>query len=602
MSPSMVLNRRTPSLEELVKAARGLIPVDLLIEGVNYVNLFTGEIYEASIGIIGDRIAYVYTGDSRGLEARRRIGGGGLYAIPGLIDSHLHIESSMVTPPRFAEAVLPRGVTTVAIDPHEIANVLGKMGVRYMLESSEGLPLKIYILAPTCVPSLPGRETSGAEITAEDVEEMLSWGRVIGLAEVMDFHGVLNLDSRIIGILEAGRRRRVVIDGHAYLSGLDLNAYIAAGMEADHENLSFGDALEKMRLGMLVKLRAPYVLDVDEFAKGLRSLPRPFGYLLVTDDVLPDNLDRDGHLDHVVRRFIEAGLDPIDAIRAATLLPALHLRLYDRGSISPGKLADVVLLGSLERFSVKYVIADGILIAEDGRLIHPIPFRAFPDEAKRTVRIERLTEEDFRIRAPPGRRRVRVRAIELLQPESGSRLAAEFAQSLVTRFSIEELEVVDGYVDPGELAVVAVIERHGRTRGSAKGLVKNSGLRAGAVASTIAHDSHNLVVIGRSPRDMLRAAEHVVRSQGGVAVALDGEVVASVELPVAGLMSEEPVEVVAEKFKRVREAFRRLGLRDHPYAPPIFFLALPVIPAAKITDKGLFDVLEQRLVPLFLDN
>jgi len=592
---------KSPALEDLIRAARGIIPVDLLIERVNYVNLFTGEVYEASIGILGDRIAYVNARSPQRLKASKRIDGEGLYAVPGLIDSHLHIESSMITPPRFAEAVLPRGVTTVAIDPHEIANVLGKKGVKYMLDASEELPLKIYVLAPTCVPSLPGRETSGAEITAEDVEVMLSWDRVIGLAEVMDFAGVVNLDPRILSIVKAGRRRGVVIDGHTFLSGLDLNAYIAAGMEADHENLSFREALEKLRLGMLIKLRAPYVLDVEEFVSGLKSLPKPLGYLLVTDDILPDNLKRDGHLDNVIRKFIEAGLDPVDAIRAATLFPALHLRLYDRGVISPGKLADIILLKSLENFSVKYVIADGQLIAEDGRLIRPIPQHAFPDDAKKTVKMRKLTEEDFKIKAPPGKRRIRVRVIEFLSPEPRSKLAAEFAQSLTTKFSIEELAVKDGYVDPRDLAVVVVIERHGKTGNSAKGLVKNSGLRTGAVASTVAHDSHNLIVLGKNPKDMLAAAEHVVKSQGGVAVAEGGEVIASVELPVAGLMSEESIDVVAEKFRKVREAFKKLGLRDHPYAPPIFFLALPVIPAAKITDKGLFDVLEQKQVPLFLD-
>ena len=262
----------SPSLEDLIKAARGRIPVDLLIENAQLLNLFTGEIYRVSIGILGDRIAYILDGYAGELKAEARIDAKGLYAIPGLIDTHLHIESSMLIPSRFAEAVLPRGVTTAAIDPHEIANVLGKRGVKYMLEASEGLPLKIYVLAPTCVPSLPGVETPGAELDAKDIEEMLGWPRVIGLAEVMDYPGVINLNPRIIEILKVGRERGVVIDGHAFLKGLDLNAYIAAGMEADHENFSFEEALEKLRLGMLIKLRAPYLLDVEEFARGLKSL------------------------------------------------------------------------------------------------------------------------------------------------------------------------------------------------------------------------------------------------------------------------------------------------------------------------------------------
>ena len=597
---SSLASSKHPRLEDLIKAARGLIPADLLIENVSYVNLLTGEIYRASIGVLGDRVAYVIEGDADRLKARRRFDGKGLYAVPGLIDSHLHIESSMLTPPRFAEAVLPRGVTTVAIDPHEIANVLGKKGVKYMLEASRGLPLKIYVLAPTCVPSLPGKETSGAELTADDIEEMLSWLGVIGLAEVMDFSGVINLDPKMIEIVKAGRRKGVVIDGHCFLKGLDLNAYVAAGMEADHENFSFEDALEKLRLGMLIKLRAPYLLDVREFVNGLKSLRSPIGFLLVTDDILPDNLKRDGHLDNVVRSFIEAGLDPIEALRASTLYPAIHLRLYDRGLIAPGRLADIILLRSLEGFEVEHVFADGDLVASGGKLVKPIPISSFPEDAKKTVKVGRLSLEDFKIRAPIKRGKIKVRVIELLGAEEAEG-AESFSQSILTRFSIEEVEAREGWLDLGDLALIAVIERHGKGGGMAKGLLKGSGLREGAAASTVAHDSHNLIIVGKDPKDMLSAANKVIEMQGGVAVARKGEIIASLPLPVAGLMSEEPLEKVAEGFEKVRKAFRSIGLRDHSYSPPLFFLALPVIPEAKITDKGLYSVLEQKFVSLFVE-
>jgi len=597
---SSLASSKHPRLEDLIKAARGLIPADLLIENVSYMNLLTGEIYRASIGVLGDRVAYVIEGDADRLKARRRFDGKGLYAVPGLIDSHLHIESSMLTPPRFAEAVLPRGVTTVAIDPHEIANVLGEKGVKYMLEASRGLPLKIYVLAPTCVPSLPGKETSGAELTADDIEEMLSWKGVIGLAEVMDFSGVINLDPKMIEIVKAGRRRGVVIDGHCFLKGLDLNAYVAAGMEADHENFSFEDALEKLRLGMLIKLRAPYLLDVREFVNGLKSLRSPIGFLLVTDDILPDNLKRDGHLDNVVRSFIEAGLDPIEALRASTLYPAIHLRLYDRGLIAPGRLADIILLRSLEGFEVEHVFADGDLVASGGKLVKPIPISSFPEDAKKTVKVGRLSLEDFKIRAPIERGKIKVRVIELLGAEEAEG-AESFSQSILTRFSIEEVEVREGWLDLGDLVLIAVIERHGKGGGMAKGLLKGSGLREGAAASTVAHDSHNLIVVGKDPKDMLSAANKVIEMQGGVAVARKGEIIASLPLPVAGLMSEEPLEKVAEGFEKVRKAFRSIGLRDHSYSPPLFFLALPVIPEAKITDKGLYSVLEQKFVSLFAE-
>lgn len=591
---------RAPKIEDLIKAAKGLIPVDLLIEDVSYVNLLTGEVYRASIGVLGDRVAYVTEEEADQLKARRRFDGKGLYAVPGLVDSHLHIESSMLTPPRFAEAVLPRGVTTVAIDPHEIANVLGKKGVRYMLEASRGLPLKVYVLAPTCVPSLPGKETSGAELTADDVEEMLSWKGVIGLAEVMDFSGVINLDPKMIEIVKAGRKRGVVIDGHCFLKGLDLNAYVAAGIEADHENLSFEDALEKLRLGMLIKLRAPYLLDVREFVKGLKSLRSPIGFLLVTDDILPDNLKRDGHLDNVVRSFIEAGLDPIEALRASTLYPAIHLRLYDRGLIAPGRLADIILLRSLEGFEVEHVFADGELVASGGKLVKPIPIPSFPEDARETVKVKRLLLEDFKIKAPIKQGRIKVKVIEVLGARE-LKGAKSFAQSILTRFSIEEVEVREGWLELGDLALIAVIERHGKSGGMAKGLLKGFGLREGAAASTVAHDSHNLIVVGKDPRDALYAANKVIEMRGGIAVARKGELIASLPLPVAGLMSEKPLEEVAKAFEEVRKAFRSIGLLDHPYSPPLFFLALPVIPEAKITDKGLYSVLEQKLISLFAE-
>ena len=587
------------SLEGLIRAAKGEAPVDLLIDRVNYVNLFTGEIYEASIGVYGGRVAFVDSGG--GYEALEKVDGRELYAVPGLIDSHLHIESSMLIPSRFAEAVLPHGVTTVAIDPHEIANVMGKRGVELMVELSRGLPLRVHVLVPTCVPTLPGVETSGAELTAKDVEEMLGWEGVIGLAELMDYEGTVNLEERVKEIIEVGRRRNTVIDGHAFLDGLKLNAYVAAGVEADHENFTFREALQKLRLGMYLKLRAPYLLDVEEFVGGLKSLPDPRRIIFVTDDMLPDNLARDGHLDFVVRSFIEYGFDPIEAVRAATLVPATHLRLYDRGCISPGKLADIALIRSLERFDVKMVFSNGVLVAKDGRMVVELPTLRFPEEAKHTVHVRRLRAEDFWIKAPPGRKTVKLRVIDLGGSTHSSNSGQEFLQSVITRFSIREFPVKDGYVDTMGEAVIAVIERHGKDGGMCKGVVGNSGMRKGAVASTVAHDSHNLVVMGIKPGDMLRAAERVVENQGGVAVAVDGEVIAEVELPVAGLMSEEPFEAVAAKFGEVRKAMRKLGLRDHPYMPIFFLLTLPVIPSAKITDRCLYDVLARKPVELIVD-
>ena len=486
--------------EKLVRAATGKVPFDILIDDTLVVNVYTSEIYRAVIGIIGDKIAYVGE-NSEGLKSKRRFDAHGEYAIPGLVDSHLHIESSMVTPTRFAEAILPHGTTTVAIDPHEIANVLGMKGVRMMLDSSRDLPLKVYILVPTCVPSIPDVETAGAEFNANDVAEMLSWDRVIGLAEVMDYKGVIDLKDRITRIVKTGRRSGKILDGHAcLLSGRELNAYIAAGMDSDHENFNFPSVLEKLRLGMAVKLRKMPLSR--EFIKALRNIPDLRNVMLCTDDVMPDDLIENGHLDNVVRTAIEYGFDPVEAVKSSTLKPAVSLRLYDRGSIGPGKMADLILLKNLERFVPDVVFANGKIVAKGGKLLAKLKIQRFPREAQRTVRISRIGLDDFSIEPPIRNGKVKVRVIAL--------------EGLASKFLIEEHDVQNGILRADDLAIVAVLARHGKSKRRAVGYIKNSGLREGAIGSTVAHDSHNLIVLGVEPRDMLFAAKLLISMQGGL--------------------------------------------------------------------------------------
>ncbi len=583
-----------PSVSEIIEAALGKRRLTLFIKNVDVLNVFSGEIIRSGIGVYHDRIVYV--GDEV-RDADEVIDGDGATAVPGLIDTHLHIESSMITPARFAEAVLPRGTTTVCADPHEIANVLGKEGVRMMLENGRGLPLKIYFFAPTCVPESQA-VTAGAEITPEDVEEMLGWDGIVGLGEVMDYEGVLSNSPKMIRMIEIGHRRGAVIDGHCVLlSGARLNAYAAAGPEADHENFTVETALEKLRAGMYLKLRGPYILDARKFVAELKRLPDPWNIILVTDDVMPDNLRETGHLDHVVRAVIEAGMDPVEAVRSATLRPALHMRMFNLGAIAPGKVADIVLLRSLEKFSVSMVIADGKVVARDGKLVVEIPERRFDRKALDTVKLPTLSEKDFEVKPPIQNGKITVNAIDFAS-YSGEleNPAAAFLEMILTRIGRVEVEVRDGRFVLDNIALVLVFERHGKTGSRGVGFARNL-IKQGAIASTVAHDAHNLIVVGTDTRDMHKAASLVIESRGGIAAVKNSRVLAKIELPVAGLMSEEKFETVAEKMKNLRRAFKEMGVLDHPYMPLPNLLTLSVIPHARITDKGIFDVDQQKFIP-----
>jgi adenine deaminase len=384
---------------EYISAALGKRKLTLLVKDAKLLNVFTGETYETSIGVYRDRIVCV--GDfSENLSAIKTIDAKGMTAIPGLIDSHLHVESSMVTPSRFAEATLPHGLTTAFADPHEIANVMGKRGVKLMVKDARGLPQKLYFFAPTCVPESKA-VTPGAEVTPEDIEEMLDWDGIWGLGEVMDYAGVLEGDKKVFRILKSGAIHDAVVDGHApLLSGPQLSAYAASGAEADHENFTVETMLEKLRLGMYVKLRGPYVLDARKFVGALGRIPHPYNLILCTDDLMPDNLARLGHLDYVCRAFIEAGMDPVEAVRSVTLRPAMHMRMPQLGAIAPGRIADVVLLEDLNKFVVDLVIANGKPVAKRGRLLVSIGRRRLDGSARNTMKLGPLGLEDFYVRPP----------------------------------------------------------------------------------------------------------------------------------------------------------------------------------------------------------
>jgi adenine deaminase len=565
----------------------GRQPADLVITGGRLVNVHTREVQEGvDVAIRHGRVAM--TGDvshTRGPDTEL-IDAEGAHLVPGLIDSHLHVESSMVTVTRFAEAVLPHGTTTVFIDNHEIANVFGLDGMRWMLDEGAQLPLKVYLQVPSCVPALPGLEDAGAVIGLDELRTALSWPTTAALGEMMNMPGVIESDESVHALIAATLDARLPVTGHWSLPGwIDhrLQAYAAAGIDSDHETVRREDALAKLRAGMWLQLREGSAWhDVATLAAVLtEDGVDPRHCLLVTDDVHPETLVTRGHLDHVVRTAIEAGIEPLVAIQMATLNPAEYFGLrHDVGSIAPGRLADIVFVDDLRSFQPYRVLADG----------EPLPTFSqapYPAEAYRSMRLRRrLTEQDLAIRAE--RARASVRAIGMVPGV------------LATEHRIVEAPVVAGEVPASrelDLAKAASIERHGGVGTIGLGFVQGLRLERGAVATTVAHDAHNLLVIGMSDRDMLHAVDILVAAGGGMVAVADGGVLALVELPIAGLMSEQPVAAVAAQVAALDTAYKALGCSlEYPFMM-VSILSLGVIPALRITNRGLVDGVAFEVVP-----
>jgi adenine deaminase len=579
---SRMSNRETPpgavdDLAESIRAARGTVEADLLLRGGRVVNVFTHEIVETSVALRGDRI--VGLGD---LPAREVIDLNGRYVCPGLIDAHVHIEISMLPPHRFADAVLPHGVTTVVCDPHEIANVLGVEGVRYMLAVSEGLDLSVFVMAPSCVPT-SSMETSGAALGADDLVELGEHPRVLGLAEVMNFPGVLAGSSDVLDKLRAFTGRP--LDGHVPgLTGSDLQAYVGVGISSDHESIAAEEAREKLRLGMTVFLR-----EASNARNLLALLPAVDEHTarrcaFATDDRVPGELLQDGSIDALVRLAIGGGLDPVTAITMATLNPAEHYGLRDRGAVAPGRRADLFVTSDLRALPVELVIAGGRVVARDGIRLRDSVARevALPD----TFNVAWPAD----LRLPAAGRRVRVIGI--------------VEDQLVTTSQVEEVRIEDGVAvaDPDrDVLRLTVIERHRATGNVGMGFVRGFGLRRGAMASSVANDCHNLVVVAADDDDGMVAARAVFDMGGGIAVAEEGEVRAAIALPLAGLMADEAPELVAEQLEAVTAAVRQLGCAVPAPFMAMSFLALPVIPHLKLTDRGLVDVDAFAFTDVFVD-
>jgi len=580
---------------ELIDVALGRLKADVVIRGATLVNVFTGELQEGiDIAIRKDRIALV--GD-----ASHAIGGhthviraDGLYACPGFIDAHVHVESAMITFSEFARAVVPRGTTSIFADPHEIANVLGLRGLKLVWEESRHLPLKVFLCVPSCVPaSSPEFETAGAELTVEDIEEALSWPGVVALGEMMNYPGVLAKEGAVLAKLESAMKMGKVVEGHSNgIVGAELNAYACAGISSCHEATRPEEVAERLRLGMWAMIREGSAWrDLKACIKAITELGlSPRRAVLVTDDRHPDDLLEEGHIDYVIRRAVEEGVDPVVAIQMATINPAEHFRLdHYIGAIGPGRAADVVLLSDLEAVEVDMVISDGSVVARGGVMMVRPEKRSYPDEAKRTVRLKRpLRPEDFRLLVKePSEGRVKAHIIGVEEGKA------------TTKHIVGEVLVSGGRIRPSpedDIALVAVVERHKGTGNIGLGLVRGFGLKAGAVASTVAHDSHNLVVVGMDERDMALAANALAEVGGGMAIYRAGERLAMLELPVAGLVSEEPVEVVAKKVKALENAWSELGCTMKAPFMTLSLISLPVLPELRITDKGLVDTVKFELI------
>ncbi len=555
---------------QLAKVARGDKKADLVMKNCTIVNVFSHRIEHGDIAIADGIIVGV--GEYSG---RKEVDLEGAFVCPGFIDGHVHIESSMLTPPQFAKSVIPKGTTTVIADPHEIANVCGIKGIEFMLDSSENLSLDVFIMLPSCVPSTE-YENSGAVLTAEDLEPLLSRERVLGLGEVMNYPGVINGNKKVHAKLDIAKGRR--IDGHAPgVKEKQLNAYIVSGVKTDHECTVVEEMAEKISRGMYVIIReGSATRNLDTLIKGVTK-DNVRRVLFCTDDKHPKNIKNEGHINYNVKSAISHGIDPIDAIIMATLNTAECYGLNDRGAIAPGYIADLLVLDNLKDISVMQVYKRGKLVAEN-------------DEAKfgaRTVADNRVLKtvvlnDNMKINLNMRLKSDVVKVIQIIE------------DNIITKKVIRKVDVEDGYYRNNpklDILKMAVIERHKKTGNIGLGLVEGYGLKNGAVALTIAHDSHNIIVIGDNDRDMLQAVEELQKCDGGMTICSGGKVMGTLTLEVGGLMTDSPIEEVEVTIDEMVQTAVKMGANKglDPFMT-LSFLSLPVIPELKLTDRGLFDV------------
>lgn len=575
---------QTEQRRQQISAAKGERPVELVLKRARVVNVFTNEVEQADVAIHQGQIVGIgeYTGETE-LDLA------GKYVCSGLIDGHIHIESSMLCGPAFAQAVLPHGTVAVVTDPHEISNVAGTAGLEFMMETTKDLDLSVYFMLPSCVPAA-NLDESGAVLEAEDLAPYYASPRVLGLAELMNVFGTVHGDEKILKKIEDCAAARKPMDGHApFLSGKDLNAYVTAGVQSDHECSALEEAMEKLRRGQYIMVREGTAAQNLQALLPLFQEPYCERCMLVTDDKHPGDLLEGGHIDFIIRKAVAAGVDPILAIKMGSLIPARYFGLTQNGAVAPGYAADLIVVSDLENFTVEQVYKAGKLVAEKGRALHPAPLQLDKvrfDSVLHSFHMDEITLQD----------------LELRQTGEWERVICLTPHELLTQEKIVPFQTHPGTA-PGvdveqKIVKLAVFERHHNSGHVGIGFLGNYGLRCGAVASSIAHDSHNLIVAGTNDADMALAGNRVRQNGGGLAFAVNGQVVGELPLPVAGLMSTEDAVSVEKTLRELKAALREYGISEEIDAfMTLAFVSLPVIPKLRLNTYGIVDAERQQILP-----
>ena len=582
--------RTFEEIKDTIRAGLGQLPCDLKLANVQLVNVWSCEIYPTNIYIRNGRIISI--DPTADLEAKETIDCGGQYAVPGLIDTHMHFETTMLSPEALASVVVPAGTTTLCADLMEIANVSGADGLKAMLNSIDRLPYRMLIEVSSRVPTAPGLETNGSYMGAEEVAEIMAWPESVSLGE-LDPSKILFVKDEYIHKVADTLARRKIVNGHAIgRLAQELNVYASAGISDDHETVTPEEMLARLRVGLSVLIREGSTeRNVDELIKGVLAEGLPMDNLMFcTDDKHAIEIKEEGHINYNVRRAIELGVEPVQAIKMATLNAARHFRLEDEiGSITPGRKADILLVPDLKEMKPSAVFFEGKAVARDHSLITETPIPAYPDWIKNTVKLKNpITADSFR-RNTAAKNMVTVRVIDLID------------RQIINKCLVTDLPVEDGLILPDidrDIAKLAVVERYGKTGGIGIGFVRGFGLKDGALAYSTSHDHHNIVTVGANDADMAAAVNAVAEMQGGLAVAQNGEILARMALPIGGLMSEEPADVVMAEQNRMNEAAKKLGCVGSAPFMTLSFISLPTVPELGLTDMGLIDVLAHKLIPL----
>lgn len=558
--------------QHIVNVAAGREPADLVLKNAKYINVFSNDLLTGDIAIARGRIVGIGS-----YQGKREVDVTGKIICPGFIDGHIHLESSLVSPTEFVRAVLPHGTTTVIVDPHEIANVMGVEGIKYMLQATQGLPVDVHMMLPSCVPATPIDE-AGAMLDYKEIDSFYTYPRVTGLAEMMNYVGTVAADSQVLQKIIRAQYYGKAVDGHAPgLNDKALNAYVAAGVYSDHECSTMEEALEKLERGQMIMIREGTAAHNLEALCPLLIPRYADRCMFCTDDKHPSDLLQKGHMDYIIKKAIRLGVDPIVAVKVATTNAAGHFRLQDKGAIAPGYVADLVVVDSLENFQIESVYKAGKCVYENGNLAffsEPVIESYLKEAAAGTFHVKPLTAENFMVSRP--RAVIGMVSDQLITTDEGY---------------AKEIDVAE------DILKIAVVERHQNTGHIGIGYIKGYGLQSGAVATSISHDSHNIIVVGTNEEDMVIAANHIVQTGGGITVFNDGKCIGDVPLTIAGLMSEKSLVEVNNRLQGAKEKPVKLGVKDgiDPFMT-LSFMSLPVIPKLRLTTRGVFDVEEQVFV------